>query len=576
MMKFNFVTDSTFDTFFDQLFVKLQKKYGATSMNAFAECTKLHEGHYTSHFRIGSKLDFIGTATDLEIEELEKKCSSFRIHFRAMNSNKVNFLIFHDGSPFVPDKYEKRKLRRLVERTIRAKIRKIRDMIVRSSFRHERLEEFFHVAIRDHLPTVFKYEKASIFYIEAGYTNLVLGATTGIRHRNSSAEISRTDVIYEEGSSSQTFKTYDSGEPFFEHRPLRNCRFIEDVSVIENRIYIPLKMRPMWAGNAEETKESLVGVLRICNFKRNGDYQFYSDVDYLILCYFSEFMSVLCNQYINVMLLTREHDRATHGYNTDLSALSMLGDTHERKTDRLFSQLRIALSTLPVRTRDDERSISNLQNQFLALESQTERAVKNLKATQDSMAAQFLTAMLYSENSAGFVSKTTTPVTSKPMVQAIHRIRAVFEHMKDTHNANGVKLLYASQEEFNSSFTNIPAVKIPPGHLYLILRNLVENSVKYSKRYTREGVVNLRWIASGELVKFSIIDNGIGIPEAEVSKIFKTGYRADNALNRTTSGMGLGLSNCRHIASIFDGELYYDGAGYNNEGATFCLVVKRA
>jgi len=551
-MKFDFYTDSTFDTFFDQLFAKLQTKLGATSMNAFAECTKLHSGHFTSHYRTGSNLNFIANATTQEIRQLETEFSSFKIHFRAMNSDKVNFFIFHDGKPFIPNKYEKRKLRRLVERTIRAKIRKIRDMIVSSSFGHERLEEFFHIAIRDHLPTIFKYEKASIFYIEAGYTNL------------------------EEGSSSQTFKTYGSGEPFFEHKPLRNCRFIEDVSVIENRLYIPLKMRPEWAGNAKEVKESLVGVLRLCNFKRNGDYQFYSDVDYLVLCYFAEFMSVLCNQYINVMLLTREHDRATHGYNTDLSALSMLGDTHKRKCDRLFAQLRVSLNTFPVRTKDDERSITNLQNQFFALEKQTERAVKNLKATQDSMAAQFLTAMLYSENSAGFVSKTTNPITNKPMVQAIHRIRAVFDHMKDTHNANGVRLLYASQEEFSPSFTNIPAVRMPPGHLYLILRNLVENSVKYSKRYTRNGIVNLRWVASGERVKFSIIDNGIGIPEAEVSKIFKTGYRADNALNRTTSGMGLGLSNCRHIAGVFDGDLYYDGTGYDNEGATFCLVVKRA
>lgn len=575
-MKFDFDTDSTFDTFFDQLFAKLQKKLGASSMNAFAECSKLHVGHYTSHYRMGSNLDHIANATTQDIKQLETEFSSFKIHFRAMNSHKVNFFIFHDGKPFFPNKYEKRKLRRLVERTIRAKIRKIRDMVVRSSFEHERLEEFFHIAIRDQLPTIFKYEKASIFYIEAGYTNLVLGATTGIRHRSSSAKISRTDVIYEEGSSSQTFKTYQSGTPFFEHRPLRNCRFIEDVTVIENRLYIPLRMRPEWAGNAEEVKDSLVGVLRLCNFKRNGDYQYYSDVDYLVLCYFAEFMSVLCNQYINVMLLTREHDRATHGYNTDLSALSMLGDIHKRKSDKLFAELRVSLNTFPVRTRDDERSITNLQNQFFALEKQTERAVKNLKATQDSMAAQFLTAMLYSENSAGFVSKTTNPITNKPMVQAIHRIRAVFDHMKDTHNANGVRLLYASQEEFNSSFTNIPAVRMPPGHLYLILRNLVENSVKYSKRYTRDGVVNLRWIASGELVKFSVIDNGIGIPEAEVSKIFKTGYRADNALNRTTSGMGLGLSNCRHIAGVFDGELYYDGTGHDNEGATFCLVVKRA
>jgi|GEM_PF-4935785 len=575
-MKFDFHTDSTFDTFFEQLFEKLRKKYGATSMNALAECSKLYSGHFSSHFRVGLELSKYKTPTIEEFDSLKQKYSYFRIHFRAMNSHKVRFFIFHNGIEFVPNKYEKRKLRRLVERTIRAKIRSLRDMIVRSSYQHERLEEFFHVAIRDHLPTVFKYEKASIFYIEAGYTNLVLGATTGIRHRTSSAEISRTDVVYEEGSHSQTYKAYQTGEPFFENKPLRNCRFIEDVSVIENRLYIPLKMRPAWAGNTEEVKDSLVGVLRLCNFKRNGDYQYYSDVDYLILCYFAEFMSVLCNQYINVMLLTREHDRATHGYNTDLSALSMLADTHQRKLDKLFNQLRITLNTIQVRSSEDERTILNLQNHFGALETQSERAIRNLKATQDSMAAQFLTAMLYSENSAGFVSKTSNPVTTKPMVQAIHRIRAVFDHMKDTHNANGVRLLYASRDEFNESFTNIPAVKMPPGHLYLILRNLVENSVKYSKRYTRNGIVDLRWRASGERVKFSVIDNGIGIPEAEVSKVFKTGYRADNALNRTTSGMGLGLSNCRHIAGIFDGDLYYEGKGYNDEGATFCLVVRRA
>jgi len=576
-LEIEFSANATLDNFFEQLMGFLNQEVGAGVINAFAECSQLRPGYYSSHFKKGEKLETLREITKEEFQDLKKDYEYFKIAYSAMNSAELEFHIFHDGSKFLPDEIQERKLRRVVEKTIRYKIRELRDLIVGTSFKESRLEEFFHSILKTHLSRFVRVEKASIFFEEAGYSNLVLGASTGIKHRNGSTELSRTDVMYEEGSKSETYKCFETGKPLFEKRPMRDCRFLEDVSFVENRLYMPLCMRPSWAGNEYSHPESLVGVLRLTNFSRNGELQIYSDVDYFVLSYVCEYLSVLCNQYINVMKLTREHDRATHGYNTDLASLSLLSDTREKMFEKVFDRLQVFInSSYAAIGSDRDRINRNIQLEVRNLVNLTDQTIRNLNATHDSMATQFLTSMLYSENSAGFISKTTADITKQPFKDTIHRIIDVFPHMCRNHKANSVKLLLSGKERYAEQFKNIPAIKMPPEHLYLVLRNLVENSVKYFSPRSNQSYVNIRWIANIKNVRFDIIDNGIGVPDSEVDKIFTTGYRADNALSRTTRGMGLGLSNCRHISSIFDAKLDYVGKGPNDQGAVFSLIAERA
>ncbi|HSJ91356.1 MAG TPA: ATP-binding protein [Ilumatobacter sp.] len=96
--------------------------------------------------------------------------------------------------------------------------------------------------------------------------------------------------------------------------------------------------------------------------------------------------------------------------------------------------------------------------------------------------------------------------------------------------------------------------------------NLVENAVKYS----RAGVtVQIRVTRTGEWVEIAVIDQGIGIPQRDLDRIFERFYRVDRARSRATGGTGLGLSIVRHVASNHGGDVLVTST--EGEGSTFVL-----
>jgi len=81
------------------------------------------------------------------------------------------------------------------------------------------------------------------------------------------------------------------------------------------------------------------------------------------------------------------------------------------------------------------------------------------------------------------------------------------------------------------------------------LANLIENAVKYGERAAvrvEDDAVQLRII---------VADNGPGIPETEIERVFEPFYRVEGSRSRATGGVGLGLSVARDIARAHGGEL---------------------
>ena len=100
------------------------------------------------------------------------------------------------------------------------------------------------------------------------------------------------------------------------------------------------------------------------------------------------------------------------------------------------------------------------------------------------------------------------------------------------------------------------------------LYNLLDNAVKYSDEGDE---VEVRAIAEGSNVVLQVQDHGIGIPKADLERVFERFYRVDQARSRTTGGTGLGLAIVRHVATNHDGEVRVDSR--LGEGSTFSLVV---
>ena len=90
--------------------------------------------------------------------------------------------------------------------------------------------------------------------------------------------------------------------------------------------------------------------------------------------------------------------------------------------------------------------------------------------------------------------------------------------------------------------------------LVTALRNLVDNAVAYSPERTRV-VVSTRRCDDQRFVELNVTDQGIGIPEAEVERIFERFYRVDPARSRQTGGTGLGLAIVKHVTSKHGGDV---------------------
>jgi two-component system sensor histidine kinase SenX3 len=104
------------------------------------------------------------------------------------------------------------------------------------------------------------------------------------------------------------------------------------------------------------------------------------------------------------------------------------------------------------------------------------------------------------------------------------------------------------------------------GQLVTAVANLVENAIAYS---ANETTVRIAIKQSNDVVNIAVHDQGIGIAEKDLDRIFERFYRADKARSRDTGGTGLGLAIVKHIAVNHGGRVDVDSAV--GVGSTFTL-----
>ncbi|MBD3308513.1 hypothetical protein GF339_18955, partial [candidate division KSB3 bacterium] len=100
---------------------------------------------------------------------------------------------------------------------------------------------------------------------------------------------------------------------------------------------------------------------------------------------------------------------------------------------------------------------------------------------------------------------------------------------------------------------------------HLILSNLVSNAIKY----TQTGFVKVSLFRQQDWAVLEVTDSGIGIPEADMSRLFQEFFRASNAKRQKIQGTGVGLAGVKHIVERFGGELAL--SSHENEGSTFTV-----
>ena len=102
--------------------------------------------------------------------------------------------------------------------------------------------------------------------------------------------------------------------------------------------------------------------------------------------------------------------------------------------------------------------------------------------------------------------------------------------------------------------------------------NLVENAIVYSDTGARVVVAaHVQARSDDDYVELTVSDTGIGIPPAELDRIFERFYRVDYARSRANGGTGLGLAIVKHIAAIHGGDVsVWSQVG---QGSTFTIKI---
>lgn len=101
----------------------------------------------------------------------------------------------------------------------------------------------------------------------------------------------------------------------------------------------------------------------------------------------------------------------------------------------------------------------------------------------------------------------------------------------------------------------------------MAITNLVENAINYSPDNTR---VTLTLKVVNQIAEITVSDQGIGIPEKDLERVFERFYRVDPARSRLTGGTGLGLSIVKHIANNHGGDVLL----WSTEGAGSTFTIR--
>jgi two-component system phosphate regulon sensor histidine kinase PhoR len=133
---------------------------------------------------------------------------------------------------------------------------------------------------------------------------------------------------------------------------------------------------------------------------------------------------------------------------------------------------------------------------------------------------------------------------------------------------NAARIVAPESVEIEVQAADVSSVSADPEHLRQVLVNLVDNAVKYSPD---GGRITVRIEDLGATVRFSVSDQGIGIPMSEQPRVFEKFYRLDPNLTRGVGGTGLGLYICRELVRRMAGRISVESL--QGEGSTFAVEL---
>jgi signal transduction histidine kinase len=130
------------------------------------------------------------------------------------------------------------------------------------------------------------------------------------------------------------------------------------------------------------------------------------------------------------------------------------------------------------------------------------------------------------------------------------------------HSARSIR---EKKLELHTEFPDdMPFIRGDSKKLFHALSYLLDNAIKFSPQGS---TISISARHEDDRLYLSIRDNGVGIPEENISRIFEEFYQGDSSLTRKYSGMGLGLNICQRIINCHKGNIRVESR--INQGSTF-------
>lgn len=178
---------------------------------------------------------------------------------------------------------------------------------------------------------------------------------------------------------------------------------------------------------------------------------------------------------------------------------------------------------------------------------------KRLKSTyEDVQRLNHLIDMLYE------YTKLRTTISDIKLKQI--NIYKIAEEIYESHESRFKENNISFENKLDKNFV----IKSDEFMMQRILLNIIDNAIKYSKGsyikiYNKES-------------KIVIEDDGVGIPNNELKKIFERFYRIEKSRNRQTGGLGLGLAIVKEMVEVLGGEIECVN-NVNNTGVSFIIKI---
>jgi PAS domain S-box-containing protein len=226
---------------------------------------------------------------------------------------------------------------------------------------------------------------------------------------------------------------------------------------------------------------------------------------------------------------------------SDLGLGLLLRDiTRERELDQMKSQL---LSTVSHELRTPLASIKGFATTLLRKDvhwdEESRREFLSIIDEESDRLSELIGNLLdMSRIEAGTLSVELEPTDLRPIVA---ETVAEFQVMTRDHQL---------QADMPAS---LPVVSADPRRMRQVVRNLVDNAVKYSPE---GGPITVKLQVAGDSLEIAVSDQGLGIEAGDLERIFDRFYQVDSASTRKVGGSGLGLSICKAIVDAHNGRIW--------------------